>query len=141
MRNTFDVKNLSFSSLQNGDDTPLFHASLALMTFQRAYGLFPRIVGKGDAAKVSIRLGPDLACLLCFMFSKRLHNLMLKHRQSDPALYGDLELSNQVDSLIIIDRSVDWVTPMCTQLTFEGLLDEYVGVKNCELACIRKIMY
>jgi hypothetical protein len=35
-----------------------------------------------------------------------------------------------VDSLIIIDRSVDWVTPMCTQLTFEGLLDEYVGVKN-----------
>jgi hypothetical protein len=37
---------------QNGDDTPLFHASLALMTFQRAYGLFPRIVGKGDAAKV-----------------------------------------------------------------------------------------
>lgn len=57
---------------------------------------------------------------------------MHKHRQSDPALYGDLELSNQVDSLIIIDRSVDWVTPMCTQLTFEGLLDEYVGVKNGE---------
>jgi hypothetical protein len=55
---------------------------------------------------------------------------MNKHRQSDPALYGDLEMSNQVDSLIIIDRSVDWVTPMCTQLTFEGLLDEYVGVKN-----------
>jgi hypothetical protein len=57
---------------------------------------------------------------------------MNKHRQSDPALYGDLEISNQVDSLIIIDRSVDWVTPMCTQLTFEGLLDEYVGVKNGE---------
>lgn len=55
---------------------------------------------------------------------------MTKHRQSDPATYADLELSSQVDSLIIVDRSVDWVTPMCTQLTFEGLLDEYVGVKN-----------
>ncbi|KAJ9111681.1 hypothetical protein QFC19_001040 [Naganishia cerealis] len=52
---------------------------------------------------------------------------------SDPATYGDLELSNHVDSLIIIDRSVDWVTPMCTQLTFEGLLDEYVGVKNSHI--------
>jgi hypothetical protein len=61
---------------------------------------------------------------------------MLKHRQSDPGLYGGLELSNQVDSLIIIDRSVDWVTPMCTQLTFEGLLDEYVGVKNCRSTAI-----
>jgi hypothetical protein len=37
---------------QNGDDTPLYYASLALMTFQRAFGLFPRILGKGDAAKV-----------------------------------------------------------------------------------------
>lgn len=39
--------------LQDGDDTPLFYSSLALMTFQRAFGLFPRILGKGDAAKVS----------------------------------------------------------------------------------------
>lgn len=38
---------------QDGDDTPLFYSSLALMTFQRAFGLFPRILGKGDAAKVS----------------------------------------------------------------------------------------
>lgn len=37
---------------QNGDDTPLYYASLALMTFQRAFGLFPRILGKGDAARV-----------------------------------------------------------------------------------------
>jgi hypothetical protein len=29
-----------------------------------------------------------------------------------------------------VDRSVDWVTPMCTQLTYEGMLDEFVGIKN-----------
>lgn len=38
---------------QNGDDTPLYYSSLGLMTFQRAFGLLPRILGKGDAAKVS----------------------------------------------------------------------------------------
>ncbi|KAJ9093088.1 hypothetical protein QFC21_006584 [Naganishia friedmannii] len=111
---SLEMENVARDVYLNGDDTPVFHASLALMTFQRAFGLFPRIVGKGDAAK-------------------RLFNLMQKHRQSDPATYGDLELSNQVDSLIIIDRSVDWVTPMCTQLTFEGLLDEYVGIKNSQI--------
>ena len=41
---------------QNGDDTPLYDTSMALMTFQQAYGLFPRILGKGDGAQVSIYL-------------------------------------------------------------------------------------
>lgn len=36
-----------------GDETPIYYSSLALMTFQRAFGLFPRILGKGDAAKVT----------------------------------------------------------------------------------------
>lgn len=34
-----------------------------------------------------------------------------------------------VDELILIDRSVDMVTPMCTQLTYEGLLDELLGMR------------
>jgi hypothetical protein len=38
-----------------GDETPIYYSSLALMTFQRAFGLFPRILGKGDAAKVTRR--------------------------------------------------------------------------------------
>jgi len=33
--------------------------------------------------------------------------------------------------MIVLDRSVDWVTPMCTQLTYEGLIDEIMGIKNC----------
>jgi hypothetical protein len=37
-----------------------------------------------------------------------------------------------VDALIIIDRSTDWVTPMMTMLTYGGLLDEFLGMKNCE---------
>jgi hypothetical protein len=42
------------ADFQNGDDTPIYYSSLALMTFQRAYGLFPRILGKGNAAKVCL---------------------------------------------------------------------------------------
>jgi len=34
------------------DDTSIFYSAQALLTIQQAYGLFPRILGKGDAAKV-----------------------------------------------------------------------------------------
>lgn len=34
----------------------------------------------------------------------------------------------QIDMLVLIDRDVDMVTPLCTQTTYEGLLDEVLGV-------------
>ena len=39
-------------------------------------------------------------------------------------------LNSEIDSLIILDRSVDLITPMCTQLTYEGLIDEVYGIKS-----------
>ncbi len=35
-----------------------------------------------------------------------------------------------VDELILIDRISDMVTPMCTQLTYAGLLDEVFGMRH-----------
>ncbi|XP_003380022.1 vacuolar protein sorting-associated protein 33A [Trichinella spiralis] len=34
-----------------------------------------------------------------------------------------------IDSIIIFDRSIDYITPMVTQLTYEGLIDEIFGIK------------
>nr|XP_011447876.2 vacuolar protein sorting-associated protein 33B isoform X4 [Crassostrea gigas]XP_034325604.1 vacuolar protein sorting-associated protein 33B isoform X3 [Crassostrea gigas] len=36
---------------------------------------------------------------------------------------------HEIGSLILIDRDVDYVTPLCSQLTYEGLLDETFGIK------------
>lgn len=62
---------------------------------------------------------------------QKLTDLLQRHRSSDPSQYSEIEPAEKVDGLIIIDRSVDWVTPMCTQLTYEGMLDEFMGIKNC----------
>lgn len=99
------------------------------MTLQRAFGLFPRILGKGDGAKVRESLHPRRTERLIW---QKLANLLRRHQTSGSTQYADLELSDHVDSCIIIDRSVDWVTPMCTQLTYEGMLDEFVGIQNCK---------
>jgi vacuolar protein sorting-associated protein 33A len=90
------------------------------MNIQLRHGYFPRIVGKGDNAK-------------------RLSDLLLRMRkeveadQSSDALHG-LSKGNlpsaSIDNLIIIDRDVDFASPMLTQLTYEGLIDEFVGIQN-----------
>lgn len=39
--------------IQDGDETSIYDSSQALHTLQKLFGLFPRIIGKGDHAGVS----------------------------------------------------------------------------------------
>ncbi|EMD42298.1 hypothetical protein CERSUDRAFT_102649 [Gelatoporia subvermispora B] len=96
----------------DGDETVVFNSMQALITLQRLYGLFPRIIGKGD-------------------FASRLANLMTRYiPASDPSDSLLDSASEKIDSLIIIDRRTDMITPLLTQLTYEGLIDEMIGIKN-----------
>ncbi|SAM81939.1 probable vacuolar sorting protein (hbrA) [Ustilago bromivora] len=99
----------------DGDHTPIFRSAQSLMTLQHACGLFPRILGKGALAR-------------------RLADLLIRQRRehlaSDPSSPALTTPSQSIDSLIIIDRAVDYATPLCTQLTYEGLVDEVVGISN-----------
>ena len=45
-------------------------------------------------------------------------------------LYRSLAGGGPIDEIIVLDREVDAVTPMCTQLTYEGLVDETMQIKN-----------
>ena len=42
----------------------------------------------------------------------------------------DIMPSTTVDSLVVIDRDVDFATALLTQLTYEGLIDELVGIQH-----------
>ena len=46
------IESAARSYSQDGDYGPIYDMGKALITFQRAFGLIPRIVGKGDAAHV-----------------------------------------------------------------------------------------
>ncbi len=39
-------------------------------------------------------------------------------------------ITPQIDAAIFLDRSVDLLTPLSTQLTYEGLIDELYGIKH-----------
>ena len=95
--------------LLEGDPTSLFHVARALMRLQDYYGLFPKILGVGDSAKL-------------------VKDMLLRIRKERGA--AESALLPEIDQLVLIDRQVDMVTPMVTQQTLEGLIDEIFGV-NC----------
>lgn len=110
------ISCLRTNKIQGKDPTSIFLAAQALMPIQQTHGLFPRIIGKGDNAH-------------------RLMELLLRMRTEAAAdelttsKYG-LMPSASIESLIIIDREVDYATVLLTQLTYEGLLDEMFGITH-----------
>ncbi|RKF72839.1 Vacuolar protein sorting-associated protein 33A [Golovinomyces cichoracearum] len=100
------------------DPTPIFLLARALMLLQQKHGLFPQIIGKGDNSK-------KLVDLLARM---RLELIASKETAEISKLR--LAPSTSIESLIIIERDVDYATPLLSQLTYKGLIDEVFGIQN-----------
>ncbi|OAA67513.1 Sec1-like protein [Cordyceps fumosorosea ARSEF 2679] len=100
------------------DITPNYLIAKALMDIQHVHGLFPRIIGKGDNAR-------KVADLLI-----RMRQEALAGQAGDDTARTKLTPSLTNDSVIIIDREVDFVTPLLTQLTYEGLIDELFEIRH-----------
>ncbi|CAD6976215.1 unnamed protein product [Tilletia controversa] len=140
---------------RDGDHACIYLAAQALMTVQHVYGLIPRILGKGDLAKRLADLlirqrrehlsadptNPALVAPPTFM---PMAPAPPASTQAGGAASAGAPGSattasagwsnpNRIDALIIIDRSVDWASVLCTQLTYEGLIKEVVGIRNAHI--------
>ncbi|KAI9834756.1 MAG: hypothetical protein M1819_002842 [Sarea resinae] len=102
------------------DPTAIYLSARALMLLQQRHGLFPRIIGKGDNAY-------RLAELLIRMRSEVVAG---EDTAKNNASMLGMTPSSTIESLIIIDREVDFASVLLTQLTYEGLVDEMVGIHN-----------
>jgi len=91
----------------DGDRTCLFYVARALMKLQTIFGTIPTLKGKGKCSKLVVDM------LL------RMRKEMKEEESSKPP---------EIDQLILIDRDIDLITPMCTELTYEGLIDEIFGI-------------
>jgi len=105
----------------DGDPSELFNVASALIKLQSAYGTIPHIYGKGHYAKQ-----------LCEML-RRMRNEAASDSSSgdgDGPVSTPDDLPPEIGNLLLIDREVDMVTPMLTQLSFEGAIDELLGITN-----------
>ncbi|KAL1923818.1 uncharacterized protein VTP21DRAFT_8798 [Calcarisporiella thermophila] len=115
---SLEMENSFRELFLDGDTTAVYQAAKALMSLQGMYGIIPRIVGKGEYAK---------------LLADMLIRMRREMAADDDSTLVRSPTSPHIDSIIILDRSVDLITPLCTQLTYEGLIDEIWGIRN---ACV-----
>ncbi|KAK7604487.1 hypothetical protein V9T40_005673 [Parthenolecanium corni] len=94
------------------DPTCLFQISKTIVMLEELFGPIKRISGKGKAANQVIHL------------FERMKN---QNDNSSPTKYQNV---SQIDQLILIDRESDLLSPLATQLTYQGLIDELFGINN-----------
>ncbi|KAB1255819.1 Vacuolar protein sorting-associated protein 33A [Camelus dromedarius] len=99
------------------DQTSLYHAAKGLMTLQALYGTIPQIFGKGETVP------PDP--MFCF---QQVANMMIRMKREFTGSQNSI--FPVFDNLLLLDRNVDLLTPLATQLTYEGLIDEIYGIQN-----------
>lgn len=87
----------------------LYDVAIGLFQYQRMFG-----------SAVHVQAMGAWSCRITEMLRR-----MRKEAGTDVPAISD----NGLDEIILIDRTVDMVTPMCTQLTYEGLLDDVLGLK------------
>jgi len=90
-----------------GDPTSIHYTAKALTQLQIICGTIPRIYGKGAGAV-------------------QLFDLLVRMRKEMAGIQSAVK--PQIDSLVILDRSVDLLSTLPTQLTYEGLIDELFGI-------------
>ena len=57
---------------------------------------------------------------------KKLYNLLIKEEESSPSI--DKANDPGTFTCFIFDRSVDMITPLCSNFIYEGLVDEFFGI-------------
>ncbi|CAK4069166.1 unnamed protein product [Aphanomyces euteiches] len=96
----------------NNDRTLLQTVAGSVNKMQILYGLIPNVKYKGSMSQVVYE---NMA-------------LFQKKQQAEGNSIGSVE--PEIDTLILLDRTVDLVSPLVTPFTYEGLIDEILGINN-----------
>lgn len=64
------------------------------------------------------------------IYFQHVANMMIRMKREFPGSQNSI--FPVFDTLLLLDRNVDLLTPLATQLTYEGLIDEIYGIQNSE---------
>jgi hypothetical protein len=95
----------------DGNASCLRAVTQSVMKLQSFYGVVPNVKAIGPSAR-------DVSAMLC------------RARVEATAAEAAPRPAPLIDTLVLIDREVDLVSPLVTPLTYEGLIDELIGIRN-----------
>lgn len=102
--------------LINRDNMLLFNIKDCLIDIQEKFGLIPFIQGIGDQSEFIIE-----------ELLKHSHGQTYTHSPQYKQLKDNISM---IGRLIIIDREIDFVTPLLTPHHYEGLINEFFEIKD-----------
>ncbi|OEL16212.1 Vacuolar protein-sorting-associated protein 33-like protein [Dichanthelium oligosanthes] len=117
---SFELDHSLQECLIEGDTSSIWHVAKAIHKLEFAFGVIPNVRAKGLASTKAAEL---------------LNSMQLE----DPVNMDDMGIQ-EINTVILLDREVDMVTPMCSQLTYEGLLDEMLQIHNGSVEVDASIM-
>ncbi|KAJ6254395.1 vacuolar protein sorting-associated protein 33a [Anaeramoeba flamelloides] len=100
------------------DITPITETIHSLIELQKVLGLIPNIVHVGSSS---------------YKVKKKI--CQLARQKEIPAIKDP-----GIDTLILIDRSIDFITPLLTPLNYEGLIDEFYSISQSFVKIPSKIL-
>ncbi|KAL3579362.1 hypothetical protein D5086_020866 [Populus alba] len=107
---SFELDLANKECLVDGNTSSLWHIAKAIHKLESSFGVITYVRAKGKA-------------------SVRVADILNRMQAEEPVNTSDMVMPG-INTLILIDREVDMVTPMCSQLTYEGLLDEFLHINN-----------
>ncbi|KAI5578496.1 hypothetical protein BDE02_08G031200 [Populus trichocarpa] len=117
---SFELDLANKECLVDGNTSSLWHIAKAIHKLESSFGVIPNVRAKGKA-------------------SVRIADILNRMQAEEPVNSSDMVMP-EINTLILIDREVDMVTPMCSQLTYEGLLDEFLHINNGAMELDSSIM-
>lgn len=128
---SLNVPNGGFSDTYLDELTTAIHMSAdAIQKLQNEYGLINRITGKGEEAaklaEILLRKRDEQRTDL----AENASSPKADHLQTFEYKYSNVFVGNAIDQLVIIDRQTDMLTPLLTQLTYQGLVDEFYTISD-----------
>lgn len=139
---TLDMSGGLYEYAVTGDMSLFYDVASSLMHLQSIYGTIPVIRGIGSAARIVVDLmhklrheqQGDLASYGERASDVTSSNLLTTSTNSsgelvDSPLDGLLS-GHKIDSLLLIDRRADLITPFLSQSTYEGLIDDFFAIRH-----------
>ncbi|KMZ64182.1 putative Vacuolar protein sorting [Zostera marina] len=104
----------------DGDTSSLWHIAKALHKLELSFGVIRNFLAKGSA-------------------SVKVVEILESMQAEDPVDSEDVGIP-EINTIILLDRDVDMFTPMCFQLTYEGIIDEILRINSGSVELDASIM-
>ncbi len=141
-------RNSSLCALQEcyveEDLSCLSYVARAVMDLQKRFGTIPNVKSKGLLSKV--RHSCSVAALLrgligACVWSAAVQMVvdMITRFRKEEGSDATATVEPEIDTLILLDRGVDLVTPLMLPLTFEALVDHIIGIDTGVVVCAGRV--